>query len=68
MEAKGAKRVEITGSDDKRQLTAFFSCTLSGKFLPPQMIYAGKTLACLPKEKVPDSWNAHQITGLMSKQ
>ena len=32
MEAKGAKRVEIAGSDDKRQLTALFSCTLNGNF------------------------------------
>jgi len=30
MEAKGAKWVEIAGSDDKKQLTALFSCTLSG--------------------------------------
>jgi len=35
MEHKGAKWVEITGRDDKRQLTALFTCTLSGKFLPP---------------------------------
>ena len=46
---KGAKRVVIAGSDDKRQITALFSCTLSGRFLPPQVIYAGKTPACLPK-------------------
>jgi len=43
MEHKGAKRVEIAGSDDKRQLTALFSCTLDEKFLPPQVIYAGKS-------------------------
>jgi len=49
MEAKGTKRVEIAGSDDKRQLTALFSCTMSGKFLLPQVIYAGKTAACLLK-------------------
>ena len=57
MEHKGAKRVEITGSNDKRQITALFSCTLSGKFLPPQVIYAGKTPACLPKVKFPNGWN-----------
>ena len=53
IEHKGAKRVEITGSNDKRQIAALFSCTLSGKFLPPQMIYAGKTPACLPKVNSP---------------
>ena len=57
MEVKGTKRVEIVSSDDKRQLTTLFSCTISGKFPPPQVIYAGKTPACLPKAKVPDGWN-----------
>ena len=40
MEHKGAKRVEIAGFDDKCQITTLFSCTLSDKFLPPQVIYA----------------------------
>ena len=64
MEVKGAKRVEILGSDDKRQLTALFSCTLSGKFLPPQVICAGKIPACLPKAKVPDGWNVTHAKSL----
>ena len=54
---KGTERVEIVGSDNNRQLTALLSRTLSGKFRPPQVIYAGKTPACLPKAKVPDGWN-----------
>ena len=54
MEHKGAKRVAIAGSDDKQQITALFSCTLSGRFLPPQVIYIGKISACLPKLKFPD--------------
>jgi len=57
MEHKGAKRVEIAGSDDKRQLTALFSYTLSRKFLPPQVIYAGKSPACLPKVTILNGWN-----------
>ena len=36
MERKGKKRVEIAAVDDKRQITAIFACTLSGKFLPIQ--------------------------------
>ena len=31
MERKGTKRVEIAAVDDKRQITAIFACTLSGK-------------------------------------
>ena len=38
MEKKGTKRVEIVAMDDKRQITAIFGCTLSGKFLPVQLI------------------------------
>ena len=35
--------------DDKRQITAIFACTLSGKFLPIQLIYQGTTPRCLSK-------------------
>ena len=57
MEHKGAKRVEIAGSDDKKQLTALFSCTLCEKFLPPQVIYARKSHACHPMVTIPNGWN-----------
>ena len=30
--------------------------TLSGEFLPLQLIYTGKTAACLPKVKFPENW------------
>ena len=31
-------------------------CTLSGTFLPPQIIYQGKTDLCHPKCKFPEGW------------
>ena len=68
MEHKGAKRVGIAGCNDKRQITALFSCTLSGKFLPPQAIYAGKTPACLPKVKFPDGCNVTFIQNHWSNE
>ena len=34
MEQEGAKRVEIHGKDDKRQITAVFGCSMSGDFSP----------------------------------
>jgi len=37
--AKGAKRVEAVGNDDKRQLTAVLAGLLAGDFLPPQITY-----------------------------
>ena len=57
MEVKGSKRVEVPGTNDKRQITALLSCTLSGNFLPVQVSYAGKTPACLLKVEFPPSWH-----------
>ncbi len=34
MATKGAKRIEIFGVDDKRQITAVFTCSMAGDFLP----------------------------------
>ena len=57
MEAKGTKRVEIVGLGDKRQITAVLCGAMSGEFLPPQLIYQGKTTACLPPHKFPEDWH-----------
>ena len=54
MEVKGSKRVEIS---DKCQITAIFCGAMTGKFLPPQQIYQGKTSACLPWYKFPNDWH-----------
>ena len=40
----------------KRQFTGVFCGTLLGKFMPPQLIYAGKTKRCLPTFKFPRDW------------
>ena len=58
MEKKGTKRVEIVAADDKRQITAVFACSLSGNFLPMQLIYQGTTPRCLPKNiPFPPDWH-----------
>ena len=58
MELEGAKRVEIAGKDDKRQITAVFAGSMAGDFLPIQLVYKGKTPRCLPNvESVPDGWH-----------
>ena len=54
MEKEGSKRVEIAGIDNKR-LTAVFAGTLVGDFLPPQLIYKGKTQS-LPLVEFPSNW------------
>ena len=43
LEVCGEKQVSVTGNDDKRQITAVVGCSLSGKLLPPQLLYEGKT-------------------------
>ena len=58
MEQAGSKRVEIVGKDDKRQITALFGCTMLGDFLPPQLVYQGKTNQCLPRYTFPSSWTS----------
>ena len=58
MEKKGTKRVEIVAADDKRQITAVFACSLTGNFLPMQLIYQGTTQRCLPKNvQFPADWH-----------
>ena len=57
MDQEGAKRVEVVAKDDKRQITAVFAGSSSGHFLPPQLIYEGKTSRCLPNYEFPSSWH-----------
>ena len=45
---KGCKSVPIAGSADKRMITATFSITLTGEFLPVQLIYGGKANKSIP--------------------
>ena len=56
MAKAGSKRVEVAGNDDKRQITAVFGCSLTGDFLPPQLIYQGTTKACHPRVDFPKDW------------
>ena len=52
---KGEKSIPITNSTDKRQITETLAISLSGNFLPMQLIFQGKTDRChldytFPKE------------------
>lgn len=48
-EAK-AKVVQIANSDDKRQITAVLATTMTGEYLPPQLLFKSKTPRCHPTE------------------
>ena len=52
----GSSRVPLAASDDKRLITGTFAITLSGSFLPMQLIYGGKTSKSLPRVKFPDTF------------
>ena len=45
----GSTNVPVAGANDKRMITATFAVTLSGSFLPIQLIYGGKTSKSLPR-------------------
>ena len=57
MAKEGSKSVEIAGADDKRQITVVFGGTMSGDFLPSQLIYQGKISKRLPKIEFPNNWH-----------
>ena len=42
-ELRGSKRVELAGLSDKWQITAVLCGSFTGDFLPPQVVYQGKT-------------------------
>jgi hypothetical protein len=48
-ETKGSRTVPLVGVDDKRQITVVVGSSLDGTLLPLQLIFTGKTDACLPK-------------------
>jgi len=53
MEEEGKKRVEISGINDKRQITMVLAVSKNGHYLPPQVIYAGKTTGVYQKSNSP---------------
>ena len=57
MAIKESKTVAIAGSTDKRMITTTFVITLTGDFLPVQLIYGGKTTKSLPPVKFPSEFH-----------
>ena len=56
-DSKGSKTGPIKGVNDKCQITATFSVTASGSFLPIQLIYSGKTKRSIPKYDFPSCFD-----------
>ncbi len=51
----GTKSVGVIGADDKRQVTGFPLVAANGAFIGQQIIFAGTTPRCLPKQTFPKS-------------
>ena len=49
MQQKECKRTELGGLNDKCQITVVFCVSLTGEFLPVQLIYQGKKTAILAR-------------------
>ena len=47
---KSGKSVPLQGKGKKKQITGTFAVSMTGDFLPMQLIYEGKTPRCLPKD------------------
>ena len=54
---KSSSTVPIKGVSDKRMITGTFTVSLDGKFLPMQLIYAGKTDRSIPKVDFPKGFS-----------
>lgn len=61
-EAKGARSVPVAGADDKRQITVVVSSALDGTLLPLQLIFQGKTAACLPAHTAETKQSGFHLT------
>ena len=49
--------VPIAHSDDKRSITAVLAATMVGQFIPPKLVYKGKTICCHPQVTALDGWH-----------
>ena len=53
MTKEGCKKISIAGTDNKRKITVVLAATMTGKLLPLQLVYQGKTRSCLPSVSFP---------------
>ncbi len=65
MEKEESKRVEIAGIDDKCQITAVFACSITGDFLPIQLIYKVRQRNAFPRTPFPSDWHIIQPLSLV---
>ena len=57
MNREKEKIIPIANSGNKRQVTTVLSVMLTGEFLPPQLLYQGKTTHCHPVKEFLKGWD-----------
>ena len=62
------KIIPIASSVNKRQIRTVLAVTVTGEFLPPQMIYKGRTVCCHPKVAFPSDWDIWHTTNHSSTE
>ena len=67
LEQKGSNRVEMTGVNNKCQITAVFCGSHTGDFLPLQLVYKGKTSQCHLYLEIFSGLLTHRSTGQWSR-
>ena len=67
MHRAGDKIIPIANSDDKHQITTILAASMAGEYLPPQLIFKGKTQRCHPPVPFPKGWDNRRITSLQCK-
>ena len=65
---KGSKQVPIAQSTNRKQITGNLGISTDATVLPFQLIYQGKTKACLPKTKFPDGFHVTQTENHWSNE
>lgn len=68
MAPEGSSKVAIAGQADKRSLTAVLTVSMSGEFLPIQLIYPGKTPRSLPRHDFPVGFSLTQNSSHWSNE
>ena len=59
MAEEDSKQVEVRGLDDKREIIALLTATLSGQLLSPQLLYAGETPSYHPRQSSSSGWDIY---------
>ena len=63
---KNSGDITINEASDKRSITATFAISVSGKFVPIQLIYGGKTTESLPRYQFREGFSLSVIKKLFS--